>query len=127
MNAKADGNDDQHQQVCDSWVIGEIAKNLSDLATGLGKIGRGFSHSESSVCFNAFISVFIAVLALFVLLDVRAPFGALLTSRFDFFGFADFFVIFFTVGFFFVMRRWRFTMKTTPKLRCQFEGQNHRQ
>ena len=42
MDAHTDGNDDQHQQVCNAWVIGETAKDLSDLATGLGKIGCSF-------------------------------------------------------------------------------------
>lgn len=106
MDAHTDGNDDQHQQVCDSWVIGKIAKDLGDLATGLGKIGRCFGHSESLFSLSAFISTFTAWLALSAFDDVfRFAGDIFLTLWWEVF-FADFFVTREPPDFFFfVMRR----------------------
>lgn len=107
MCAHTDGNDDQHQQVCDSWVIGKTAKDLCDLAAGLGKSGRSFCHSLSSVCFlSAFISTLVAWLALSTFEDFALRvLDRALKIFLVFVGFFVTFGFFPPLNFFFVMRR----------------------
>lgn len=121
MEPHSDGNDDQHQHIRDSWVIGETAKDSCDLAPGLGKIRWFCCHSEPSFR-SALISTFFAWLALSVfegrddfVFRLFLTFAAEEVTRFT----GDlFFVVFFEPV---VMRRDRFTMRTTPIRRCQFE------
>jgi hypothetical protein len=128
--AHTDENEHEHQQVGDSCIVCELAYDPCDLAPGLGKIGSAVGHSVSSVCFNAFISVLSAWLALsvragrFVFDELRPtpPFvvfaGARIVLRFAPPDLAPGFLLFF----FTVMRRCFLTMMTTPKCRCQFEN-----
>lgn len=123
MEPHSDGDDDQHQHIRDSWVVGETAKNSCDLAPGLGKIRWFCCHSEPSFR-SALSSTFFAWLALSAFaVAFRLGFklgltfvGAEEVTRFP----GD---LFFPVVFFepVVMRRDRFTMKTTPIRRHQFE------
>lgn len=123
MEPHSDGDDDQHQHIGDSWVIGEIAKNSCDLAPGLGKIRWFCCHSEPSFR-SALSSTFFAWLALSVFAAGR--FFELRTNCLTFGGAEEVTRfpgdLFFPVVFFerVVMRRDRFTTMTTPIRRCQY-------
>lgn len=126
VSPHTDGNDDQHEQVCHPWVIGETAKNPGDLATGLGKI-RFSCHSCTSFFCMAFASTLNAWEARSFFeagrfFELRANF---LTDVGFFFG-----VAFDFTGFFLpvVRRDFRALLKrqTTLKRQCRFGGQSHR-